>query len=245
MLRKLANVIVPAALLLVALVATNNLQAGETGRGKPRIEVASDYYYFGYMPIGAIVHHDYWIRNKGIDTLQIISVKPGCGCTAAPLSKDIIAPGDSAQLKIIFDSKNMTGKMVKDVQIYSNDPNNPAITVKFFAVVNREHDFVRATPNVLRFAKFGSKDGRLTKSFDIVNNYDSEVSLKLIELPSANFKIDKTSAKIGPGGTATFTLEQLQPATNEDDVLTSVTFEFAGKETDRITIPLTAYLQPK
>jgi hypothetical protein len=244
MLRKFVKTLWSGALIIAALAATSALEAGESGLAKPRIEVASDYYYFGYMPINAIVHHDYWIRNKGTDTLQIISVKPGCGCTAAPLSKDVIAPGDSSQLKIIFDSKNMTGKMVKDVQIYSNDPNNPAITVKFFAVVNREHDFVRALPNVLRFAKFGSKDGKLTKSFDIVNNYDSEVSLKLIELPSTNFKIDKTTAKIGPGGKATFTLEQIEAVKGEDDVLTSVTFEFVGKETDRITIPLTAYLQP-
>lgn len=242
--RTLANV--SRLMLLIAalnLIATAEVPAQVPKGPQPRIEVSSDYFYFGYMPTNAIVQHLYWIRNTGADTLRIVSVKPGCGCTTAPLSKDAIAPGDSAQLKVVFDSKNMIGKMVKDIDIFSNDPNKPSMVVKFFAVVNREHDKVRAEPNVLRFSKFGSKDGKLVKSVEIVNNYDTDISISLIELPAGNFKIDKTTATVRPGAKATFTIEQLASVTDEADVLTSATFEFAGNETDRITIPLVAHLQ--
>lgn len=216
---------------------------GQAGKGRQaRIEASNDYYYFGYMPTNAIVQHIYWLRNTGNDSLRIFKVKPGCGCTNAPLSKDVIGPGDSASVKIVFDSKNMTGKMVKEVEVFSNDPANAAITLRFFAMVNREHDFVRAEPNTLRFAKFGSKDGRMVRTFNIVNKYDAPVDIKLIEMPHSRFAIDKKTFHLKAGETTTITMEQLEPVPDESDVLTSLTFEFAGKETDRITIPIVAQL---
>lgn len=242
--RSVSRYLITASMFVMALIVTSSQTMGQISKGtQPRIEVSSDYFYFGYMPMNAIVQHVYWVRNTGSDTLRIITVKPGCGCTTAPISKDAIAPGDSAHLKVIFDSKNMTGKMVKDIDIFSNDPNKQSLAVKFFAVVNREHDFVRAEPNVLRFSKFGAKDGKMVKTFDILNKFDTEIEVNLIELPAANFKIDKKSIKIRPGNRAQFTIEQLQSVADEADVLTSVTFEFVGNETDRITIPLVAHLQ--
>lgn len=234
--------LIVSALAIAAVAAS--IAPAQVAKGiQPHIEVSSDYFYFGYMPINAIVQHIYWVRNTGNDTLRIIAVKPGCGCTTAPLSKDAIAPGDSAELKVVFDSKNMLGGMVKNIDIFSNDPGQQSMSIKFFAQVNREHEFVRAEPNVLRFSKFGTKDGKLIKTVDIANKFDSDIEISLIELPSSKFKIDKKSAKVRPGETATFTIEQLQAVVDENDVLASVTFEFAGKETDRITVPLVAYLQ--
>ncbi|MBK7091009.1 MAG: DUF1573 domain-containing protein [bacterium] len=242
--RFLNNLSIAASTILMSLTIASSSIFAQVSKGpQPRIEVSSDYFYFGYMPINAIVQHVYWVRNTGNDTLRIVTVKPGCGCTTAPISKDAIAPGDSANLKVIFDSKNMTGKMVKDIDIFSNDPNKQSIAVKFFAVVNREHDFVRAEPNVLRFSKFGSKDGKMIKTFEVLNNFSTDIEVSLIELPAANFKIDKKNVKVRPGEKAQFTIEQLQSVTDEADVLTSVTFEFVGDETDRITIPLVAHLQ--
>lgn len=242
--RFLNNTLTAAGLVMSLLFIPFLQVSAQVSKGpQPRIEVSSDYFYFGYMPMNAIVQHVYWVRNTGNDTLRIVTVKPGCGCTTAPISKDAIAPGDSANLKVIFDSKNMTGKMVKDIDIFSNDPNKQSIAVKFFAVVNREHDFVRAEPNVLRFSKFGAKDGKMIKTFEVLNKFQTEIEVSLIELPAANFKIDKKSVKVRPGDKAQFTIEQLQSVTDEADVLTSVTFEFVGDETDRITIPMVAHLQ--
>lgn len=238
---KFAQGILFFTIMLLALTAAT-FASGQMTK-QPRIELSHDQFYFGFMPMNAIVQHSYWIRNKGNDTLQIISVKPGCGCTTAPLSKEKIAPDDSALLKVTFDSKNMVGKMVKDVEIFSNDPQKPSTSVRFFAVVNREHDFVRATPNALRFSKFGAKDGRMVKALDIKNGSIETIELKVVELPADYVAIDRKTAKLKPGETATFQVEQTASVTNEADVLTSLTVEFVGQETDRITIPIVAHLQ--
>ena len=242
--RRYSSLRIIIAAIALTLAAFNAAALAQVGKGpQPHLEVNHDYFYFGYMPFNAIVQHHYWIRNTGVDTLQIVKVKPGCGCTAAPISNEQIAPGDSAELKVIFDSKNMIGKMVKEVEIFSNDPRNSATAIKFFAVVNKEHDFVKAVPNTLRFSKFGAKDGKMIKTVDITNGYDHDIEVSLIELPAQNFKIDKKSAKIRKGEKATFTIEQLRSVTDENDVMTSATFEFVGIETDRVTVPLFAHLQ--
>ncbi len=206
-----------------------------------RIEVPDDYYYFGYMPRDVVVSHTYWIKNSGGDTLRIVKVKPTCGCTAVPLVTDAIAPGDSAELKITFDSKLMTGKVVKEVDIFTNDPVDPIKSVKFFAVVNQTYPNLVVEPGTLRFSKFGSKDGRIVKEMKIKNAFADDVEISFTEFPNKYFKIDKKSAKIGAGDEVVFTLEQVEVPTVEADYLTSLTLECDGPETERITIPIVCY----
>ncbi len=210
---------------------------------QPKIELSHDHFYFGYMPQGVMVKHSYWIRNKGNDTLQIISVKPGCGCTTAPLSKDLIAPDDSAELTVTFDSKNMVGSTVKYIEILSNDPLKSATRVQFVAMVNRGWGNVKVVPDGLRFAKFGSKDGKLTKSVEIQNVSDEAIEISLVDFPERLLKIDKKQGKIAAGGKLSFEFEQTRDVKDESEIMNSVTFELIGKETDRITIPVVAYFQ--
>lgn len=230
-----------ALLLILGAAAAGTGQSNRVPA--PRIDIPNDYFYFGYMPINAIVQHVYWIRNAGVDTLQIFKVKPSCGCTNAPLTKDRIAPGDSSLLKVTFDSKNMIGKMVKEVEIYSNDPQKPTAVIKFFAMVNREHEQVRANPNTLRFSKFGSKDGRMVRPLEISNGTSQTIEVKIVEFPAEFFKIDRNTVSIRPGQKGIFTVEQVKSAVEEVDVMSSLTVEFVGSETDRLTVPLVAHLQ--
>lgn len=63
-------------------------------------------------------------RNTGTDTLKIIRVKPGCGCTTAPISKDNIEPGGIADLDITLTVPGHSGEIHKLIFINSNDPAN-------------------------------------------------------------------------------------------------------------------------
>ena len=45
--------------------------------GTPKISVKESHWEFGAIPQDAKVHHEYWIKNVGDDTLRIVSVKPG------------------------------------------------------------------------------------------------------------------------------------------------------------------------
>ena len=60
------------------------------------------------------------IYNRGNDTLRIKEVKPGCGCTTAPLDKNNIEPGGFATLSITLQAGGYTGDITKTVFVNSN-----------------------------------------------------------------------------------------------------------------------------
>lgn len=62
------------------------------------------------------------VKNSGTDTLVITEVKPGCSCTAAPISKKLIAPNDTASLDITLNLNGHNTNVVKTLAIASNDP---------------------------------------------------------------------------------------------------------------------------
>ncbi len=64
------------------------------------------------------------LKNVGNETLKISEVKPGCGCTAAPLDKYEIAPGEFATLSVSLNISTYSGETVKSIRISSNDPQN-------------------------------------------------------------------------------------------------------------------------
>jgi hypothetical protein len=76
------------------------------------------------------------VKNQGAGRLVIEKVEPDCGCTVAEMTVKELAPGESTDLTIEFNSKKFAGKVVKNVQIFSNDPRNPVVDVMFTADVH-------------------------------------------------------------------------------------------------------------
>jgi hypothetical protein len=80
---------------------------------------------------GSIMHSDESLKTKvkilniGNDTLKISSVKPGCGCTTAPLDKTIIEPNGFANMDITLSLPGNAGKFAKNIDIMSNDTLEP------------------------------------------------------------------------------------------------------------------------
>lgn len=65
------------------------------------------------------------IKNSGNEILKITEVKPGCGCTTAPLDKNELKPGEEASLDVTLRIAGYSGNVVKSIRIASNDPANP------------------------------------------------------------------------------------------------------------------------
>jgi hypothetical protein len=84
------------------------------------MKVPVDSYDFGYAPQNANISHRFWLYSAGTDTLKITNVKPGCGCTKAPLEKSTVAPGESTMVELIFNTKNYSGKLSKSATITTN-----------------------------------------------------------------------------------------------------------------------------
>jgi len=86
--------------------------------------------------------------NGGSDDLRILEVEPTCGCTTALLSAPLLRAGEHGGIRVVFDSENFTGDVVKEVAVRSNDPARRSVTLRVKALVEPEIDF---EPRVVSF----------------------------------------------------------------------------------------------
>jgi len=79
---------------------------------------------FGTIQQGAQVIAWFDYVNTGDGMLVIDQIKTGCGCTVPGWKKDPLAPGDSASVKVIFDSSGKTGYQNINITVHSNAENS-------------------------------------------------------------------------------------------------------------------------
>lgn len=121
------------SLLLLALLLT-----ACSGR-QPQVSLETTEFEFGDVVNGLIVEKDLQVTNSGDADLVVETVTTTCGCTKASLDPMTIPAGGSATLHIEFDSgahgPELTGNIMRQVILISNDPNQPEATVTFNATV--------------------------------------------------------------------------------------------------------------
>ncbi|MGK9476022.1 DUF1573 domain-containing protein [Melioribacter sp. OK-6-Me] len=101
----------------------------------PKIFSPEPEFDFGEIIEGETVEHEFAIMNKGEGKLVIESVRASCGCTAAMPTKKELEAGESAKIKIKFDSRGRYGQQYKHVYVFSNDPENSYLKLTFRANV--------------------------------------------------------------------------------------------------------------
>ena len=92
---------------------------------QPRILVSEEEWDFGKVTRGEKPTHIFIVKNGGEGDLIIDSLKESCDCIEASISANRIKPGESAELKVSYDTTDYVGKDEKHLHIYSNDPQVP------------------------------------------------------------------------------------------------------------------------
>jgi len=109
----------------------------------PVLEFDKTVHDFGIINEGEVVTTEFILKNTGDADLVIVSAVGSCGCTVPEPPKEKIKPGESAPIKVTFDSTGKPGQQEKTVTITSNtangketckimanvtpDPNKPAV----------------------------------------------------------------------------------------------------------------------
>jgi hypothetical protein len=88
----------------------------------PVLHVDDPEFQFGTINQGEKVEHVYVLTNSGKSDLLIRKVNASCGCTAVQPEKNVIAPGESVNIKTVFNSAGKVGNQNKTVTIITNDP---------------------------------------------------------------------------------------------------------------------------
>ena len=93
---------------------------------------------FGDLKQGDVVNTEFVFTNTGKETLTIYKTKASCGCTASDPAKKVLAPGETSNIKVTFNSAGKhEGDQHQSVTIYSNDPFEPTryLTIKGKVVI--------------------------------------------------------------------------------------------------------------
>lgn len=115
-----------AALGVSATIEEDFSKLSATDLEKAPVAIFSETAYdFGDMKQGDKKEHTFSLTNNGKTELIIRNVRSSCGCTAVAPSKNIIAPGESAPIKVTFDSRGKRGRQSKSITVITNDPKTP------------------------------------------------------------------------------------------------------------------------
>lgn len=68
-----------------------------------------------------IVSHTFVMTNTTGKDLQIINAVPSCSCTWVEYSKDVIHPGEKAEIEVKYTPSGAMGKVYREVQLYGAD----------------------------------------------------------------------------------------------------------------------------
>lgn len=71
------------------------------------------------------------LKNVGNQELKFDTVKVGCGCTAAPLEKKNLKPGESTNMNVTLNVGLGTGEITKSLTIFANDESSKNGRVMF------------------------------------------------------------------------------------------------------------------
>ena len=88
----------------------------------PVIEFSETVHDFGNIKKGEKVSHVFRVKNSGKSNLHLRKVSSSCGCTVSQPDKNIIAPGETTNITVTFDSRGRSGRQNQAITVLSNDP---------------------------------------------------------------------------------------------------------------------------
>jgi hypothetical protein len=224
-------------MIVVLLGAVLTTMVAGSAMAGPELTIPEEVFDFGYIPQNSKVSHVFWLRNTGDEELRIAKINPGCGCTQAPLDKQVVQPGDSARLEIIFSSKLYFNRVVKKPVIeLENTPDPRFVEISSYVIPRPDSAApLRLDPFKLDISQYGEAVRDRAK-FSLTNVSDQELAITIVAPPD-EFGVLTMPGKIGPGETVEAELV-LKPGRLGEELEKSFTFQVNDEYSTRYTIPV-------
>ena len=95
------------------------------------VQIIDSLYNFGMVTEGEKVAYNFRFKNSGNKPLIITSTTASCGCTVPEKPEKPILAGETAFIKVVFNSKGKTGHNEKTITVTSNaNPAFPPLLLK-------------------------------------------------------------------------------------------------------------------
>lgn len=102
----------------------------------PKLFINNPNFNFGDLQTHRSKEGTIELINNGQTPLNVRKVDSNCSCLKATLPESDIKPGESIEMKIIFDAEGRRGRQYKTLTVFSNDPLAPTQIISIKADVN-------------------------------------------------------------------------------------------------------------
>lgn len=203
----------------------------------PAIELPDSEFNFGRISQHAKVAHRFWVKSTGDDTLRILKVEPGCGCTKAPLKDSILAPGDSTSLDIIFSTKSYRGFVSKRPYLVTNiGEERYYVRISSELLPEPENAMpVSLSPARLDVSQFRAKP-RLKAKFLVLNKGDVDLDILLVDYAEDYFTVE-LPAQVKAGETIEGIIA-IHEHLEKEEFDCSLTIQISDEERTRYSLPI-------
>lgn len=116
-------------ILLVLLAAFVFAGAQNTSTAEDVLKLKETEHDFAKIPQGKPVYYTFEITNTGSQPLKLDDVHASCGCTTPEWSRDAIAPGTTANIKVGYNAA-AEGNFEKTITITYNSNQTKVLKIK-------------------------------------------------------------------------------------------------------------------
>src|SRR5262249_13375849 len=180
---------------LLALVLSSHFASPSLAQGKaPRAALESTVYDFGTVKKGAKLSHTISISNKGDAPLIIEGMRFSIPMLRVGVQR-IIAPEEQAKVILELDTTELSGQVMHDVVLHTNDPQAPRLSLR---VQGRVQSPVEVLPGpAIYLSAFRWETGTKTGVVTIANNEESPLTILGNRAEGNHFSADLTTIEEG------------------------------------------------
>lgn len=84
---------------------------------------------FGRIPQGKPVHHVFQVKNLSDKSIMIDNIQASCGCTTPEWSRDSIAPGEKAEIKVGYNAAAI-GSFEKTINVQYGKGGSETLSIR-------------------------------------------------------------------------------------------------------------------
>ncbi|MGB5107893.1 MAG: DUF1573 domain-containing protein [Candidatus Zixiibacteriota bacterium] len=226
------------ALTLISLTIT--AATGFAQAKKEALDVIGARYDFGYVAFGSIIKHRAVLINRWDSVVNITRVVPGCGCTQIPLKTKVLAPGDSVEIEMIFDTgKIQAGIFEKAPVIFTDNRETPRVTIRVSGFNLKPDDLqpqIKVEPQSLTIER---NQASQIVTFSVYNGAPKSVFARVADGPQSPYlEVTPPVRQILPGLKDSVTVKLLSDNLAASRSEESITLVFNDMKQTRWTIPV-------
>jgi hypothetical protein len=218
-----------------ATAATVQLKPGEA----PQIKFDQTTHDFGRVAMGQVVEHAFTFTNTGTGPLEILNVKPSCGCTQAGTHDRVVLPGARGRIPLRVSTTNLNGPTDKSITVTSNSAEDASLVLHIKGTVWRPMECIPATVGFGRLSGAAAASSTAVRKATLKNNASVAARPKVLRSTNASFRTELSTLEEGKKYELSVSLH---PPYQAGVTTGSVEIETGLADFPRLEVPVSVYL---